>query len=141
MIENIILSRTIEAVYKLYNASITEDKIQIQNTNKEFEGDFTIVTFPLLKISRKSPDKTAEEIGNYLLAEIPQISKYYVIKGFLNILLKEEYWLSFLNEYQDSEDFGFNKEIQDKPTVIEYSSPNTNKPLQGHRSENHPGNY
>ena len=137
MIENIILSKTIEAVYKLYNASITEDKIQIQNTNKEFEGDFTIVTFPLLKISRKSPDKTAEEIGNYLISQISEIEKFTIIKGFLNILLKEKYWLGFLNEYQDSEDFGFSKQVQDKPTVIEYSSPNTNKPLHlGHIRNN-----
>lgn len=148
MIENTILSATIEAIYKLYNVRITEDKIQLQNTNKDFEGDITIVTFTLSKISKKSPDKTAEDIGNYLISQIPQIAKFNVIKGFLNILLKEDYWFDFLNENYENQTYGLkqktlNKDFSLLPTpdsktiVIEYSSPNTNKPLHlGHIRNN-----
>ena len=137
-IEQIIIEKTIEAIEKLYNQQIANDKIQLQNTKKEFEGDFTIVTFPFSKISKKSPDKTAEDIGNYLLAEIPQIEKFNVIKGFLNISLKENYWLDFFNENYSNTNFGLKTQNTEPGTVIiEYSSPNTNKPLHlGHIRNN-----
>lgn len=137
MIEELIINKATEAIENLYNTTITQDKLQLQNTKREFEGDITLVTFPLSKISKRSPDMTAQEIGNYLKEQIPQIEKYNVIKGFLNILFKESYWLEFFSENIDKDDFGISKPDDDKPVVIEFSSPNTNKPLHlGHIRNN-----
>ncbi|HBI80773.1 MAG TPA: arginine--tRNA ligase [Bacteroidales bacterium] len=125
------------AAEKLYNQPIADGLIQIQKTKKEFEGDYTMVAFPLLKISRKTPEETCREIGEKMIALDNQIEKYNVIKGFLNITLSKLYWANTLNAIAQSPNFGFKEAHSEKPTVVEFSSPNTNKPLHlGHIRNN-----
>ena len=125
------------AAEKLYNQPIADSLIQIQKTRKEFEGDYTMVAFPLLKLSRKSPEETCKEIGDQMVALNSQIERYNVIKGFLNITLSKSYWANTLNSITQTDEFGFTKPKTDKPVVIEFSSPNTNKPLHlGHIRNN-----
>ncbi len=112
--------------------------IQLQKTKKEFEGSLTLVTFPLLKTSRKKPEDTAQEIGEYLKANCPVVSDFNVVKGFLNIVISEDAWLNLLNSINADEHFGEQKATDESPLVmVEYSSPNTNKPLHlGHVRNN-----
>lgn len=125
------------AAEKLYNQPVADSLIQIQKTRKEFEGDYTMVAFPLLKLSRKSPEETCKEIGEQLVALDNQIESYNVIKGFLNITLSKSYWSNVLNTIVQTNDFGFSVSESEKPIVIEFSSPNTNKPLHlGHIRNN-----
>lgn len=125
------------AAEKLYNQPIADSLIQIQKTRKEFEGDYTMVAFPLLKLSRKSPEETCKEIGEQLVALDKHIESFNVIKGFLNITLSKSYWANVLNTIVQTNDFGFYEAKSDKPIVIEFSSPNTNKPLHlGHIRNN-----
>lgn len=136
MIEIILADNLSKAVQTLYNQH-PEGDFQIQKTRKEFEGDLTIAVFPLIKYSRKSPEQTAEDIGNYLLKNIPYIAKFNIIKGFLNIVIKDNYWLNFLITEISKKDFGVNYNNQGAKWIIEYSSPNTNKPLHlGHIRNN-----
>ena len=122
----------------LYAIELPESSVQIQKTKKEFEGHLTLVVFPLLKISKKNPEQTATEIGEYLVKNQPSISKYNVIKGFLNLTIAPAYWINILNEINQIENYGTKKADENSPLVmIEYSSPNTNKPLHlGHVRNN-----
>ncbi|MFI3266901.1 MAG: arginine--tRNA ligase [Rikenellaceae bacterium] len=134
-IENQLLEVISGVVEGLYGA-VDKSLVQIQKTRKEFEGDFTLVVFPLLKTSRKSPDATATQIGESLVESSPIVKSFNVIKGFLNISLKESFWGGRFNELATAENFG-----QGEPTgrtvMVEYSSPNTNKPLHlGHIRNN-----
>ena len=134
-IEKWILDTVRSSVESLYG-ELNGEQLQIQKTRKEFEGDYTLVTFPLLKRSRKSPEMTANEIGEHLVANNPQIKSYNVIKGFLNIALDASFWAARFEEIAADSSFG-----QAAPTnrvmMIEYSSPNTNKPLHlGHIRNN-----
>ncbi len=134
--ESFIFEKAKMAVEALYNAEVNEKMIQTQATRKEFEGDITLVTFPLLKTSRKSPEVTAQEIGAWLKENCPEIESFNVIKGFLNIKFSEWFWQGILNEIYSAEDFG---QLPDsgKTIMVEYSSPNTNKPLHlGHIRNN-----
>lgn len=137
-IEQHIKITVVKAVKTLYNQDINSDIIQIQKTRKEFTGDLTLVVFPFLRFSRKSPDITCNEIGNFLKEEIDDIFDFNVIKGFLNLAISPRYWLSFLNFAYSTPDFGFiDSENSSKTVMIEYSSPNTNKPLHlGHIRNN-----
>lgn len=133
------LQETIKGIIAdLYGAATENTMLQIQATRKEFEGDYTLVTFPLLKISHKSPEQTCNEIGNALVEKCPQIREFNVVKGFLNIILAQNYWADMLNSIAADSEFGFAKASEtDTPIVIEYSSPNTNKPLHlGHIRNN-----
>jgi len=127
-----------ESVKKLYNQQIDNTYIQVQKTRKDFTGDFTIVIFPLLKISRKSPEETGNEIGNYLKENLGIVDNYQVIKGFLNLEINNSYWGDFLNFSLEFNNFGITKELSSGKTImVEYSSPNTNKPLHlGHIRNN-----
>jgi len=137
MIEQLLTEKVTEAVKNLYQLQTIPTQVQLQNTRKEFEGDVTLVVFPFTKQSHKSPEATASEIGDYLLSGMAEIEKYNVIKGFLNLTVKKEYWISFLNDYYLKEEFGFQKSGSSRPVVVEYSSPNTNKPLHlGHIRNN-----
>ncbi len=137
MIEQILIGKTKEAVKALYQLDATPAQIQLQNTRKEFAGDITLVVFPFTKVSRKSPEATATEIGGYLQANLAEVESFNVIKGFLNLSIRKEYWLGFLTENYGTEKFGFQKTIESQPIVIEFSSPNTNKPLHlGHIRNN-----
>jgi len=137
MIEQILNSAVINAVKALYQLEATPSQLQLQNTRKEFEGDFTLVVFPFTKVSRKSPEATATEIGEYLQQNVAEVESFNVIKGFLNLSISKDYWLSFLAASSDELQFGFSKTQESKPVVVEYSSPNTNKPLHlGHIRNN-----
>ena len=134
----IIIEKIKEAVKELYTTEIEQNLIQIQKTNKEFEGDLTIVTFPLLKISRKSPEQTAKEIGEWLQNNITEVERYNVIKGFLNIKFSSLFWISCLVDIIKHDNYGLKKRNSSGQRImLEYSSPNTNKPLHlGHIRNN-----
>ena len=123
------------AIKDLYKQDIADKLIQLQKTKKEFEGDVTLVVFPLIKTSGKSPEQTAEEIGSYLTKKASQIFKYNVVKGILNLSYTDHYWLNQLQNYMQPNYFKF--ESTGKTYLVEYSSPNTNKPLHlGHLRNN-----
>ena len=133
--ETFISQIVTSAVEKLYG-EVAPAQIQIQKTRKEFEGDYTLVTFPLLKMSRKSPEATATEIGEYVVANNSQISAFNVIKGFLNLSIAPAFWLERFEEAAADKEFGFAAN-SGRTIMIEYSSPNTNKPLHlGHIRNN-----
>ena len=135
---NQIISAALAAVKELYGAEVPAKMIQLQKTKKEFEGSLTLVTFPLLKTSRKKPEDTAQEIGEYLKANCPVVANFNVVKGFLNIVIAEDAWLNLLNNINADEHFGEVPVTEESPLVmVEYSSPNTNKPLHlGHVRNN-----
>ena len=124
----------IEAVKALYGQDVTEQQVSLQKTNRDFEGHLTVVVFPFLRISRKSPELTAEDIGQWLVANTKIIDRYNVVKGFLNLSIVSSAWLDILAGIRSDENFGARTLEEDAPLVmIEYSSPNTNKPLHlGH---------
>ena len=130
---NIIKLRTKEAIETLYNISIDESAITVNVTKPEFEGDYTIVLFALLKPLKKSPDALGNELGKYLVDNNPHIfQSYYIIKGFLNLVIADSYWINFLSDNYNNTSFG-KQQISHKKIMVEYSSPNTNKPLHlGH---------
>lgn len=137
MIEQLLLEKTCEAIRSLYGQEIRQSSVGFERTKKEITGDFTIVIFPFARYSGKSPEITAKEIGSYLQHHIPDISDFQVIKGFLNIVLNNDYWINFVDKNFDKKDFGFLKRKNEKPYIVEYSSPNTNKPLHlGHIRNN-----
>lgn len=127
-----------EAVEALYGQQVSATQLQLQRTRSEFEGQWTLVTFPLLKISRKSPEATAQELGSYLLEHSPLVSSVQVVKGFLNLTIAPSAWLEELNSIRHEEHYGHVQAGADAPFVmVEYSSPNTNKPLHlGHIRNN-----
>lgn len=127
-----------QAVKALYDIDMSAEKIQIQKTKKEFEGDLTVVTFPFTKIARKAPQMIAEELGVYLLENCKTVVAYNVINGFLNLSIKQAHWIETLNQINQNEQFGLTSSTDDSPLMmVEYSSPNTNKPLHlGHIRNN-----
>lgn len=133
-----ISSSVIKAVKELYGADITENMVQLQKTKREFEGSLTLVVFPFLKISRQKPEATAEAIGNWLVENCEHVERFNVVKGFLNLVLAQQSWINLLNAISADEHYGERKAGADAPLVmIEYSSPNTNKPLHlGHVRNN-----
>jgi len=133
---NFIITETQKAILELYKEEVAESVINIQETRKEFEGQATIVVFPITKISKKSPEQTATEIGEYLVANVENITKFNVVKGFLNLSIAESYFLKQFNEEVLAADFGVYPS-NGKKVMLEYSSPNTNKPLHlGHVRNN-----
>ena len=132
-----ILTPAIEkAVNALFDVVI--DKVEFQTTRKEFEGDITMVIFPLLKVVKSNPVELGNKIGAYLVENLAEVSRFNVVSGFLNIVISDEYYLNFFNEIKDIESFGFvTPNPEDKAVMVEYSSPNTNKPLHlGHVRNN-----
>ena len=135
-IESLITRELLAAVEALYQQSPASDLLQLQATRKDFEGDITAVMFPLLKISRKSPEQTGEEIGAYLQAQVEEVASYNVIKGFLNIKFSPAFWAGRLQQMAADPQFGFHPS-SGQTVMVEYSSPNTNKPLHlGHIRNN-----
>ncbi len=138
-IEKKIISAVAAGIKQLYGQEVPESTIQLQTTKKEFEGHLTLVVFPFLKVSKKKPEDTAQEIGNYLKENISDIiADFNVIKGFLNLTISSACWIDLLNSIHKQEKFGFTPVTEQSPLVmIEYSSPNTNKPLHlGHVRNN-----
>lgn len=138
MIENEISSSVLAAVKELYGQDVPEKMVQLQKTRSDFEGSLTLVVFPFLKTSRKSPEATAEEIGAYLQEHCKAVAKYNVVKGFLNLSIASAAWVDLLNDIHANEKYGEKPVTESSPLVmIEYSSPNTNKPLHlGHVRNN-----
>ncbi len=136
--EEIIIQAAKDAVEKIYGIFPDDSMIQVQRTNRDFEGDFTLVVFPLLKISKKRPEDTATEIGNHLKDNCLDIESFNVVKGFLNINLSHNFWCSSINLISQTHDYGFSPpESSGKSIMVEFSSPNTNKPLHlGHIRNN-----
>ena len=141
-IEDKLVASVISGLKALYGQEVPEKMVQMQKTKKEFEGHLTLVVFPFLKMSRKGPEQTAQEIGEYLKANEPAVAAFNVIKGFLTLTIASATWIELLNEIQADEQYGLVKATETSPLVmIEYSSPNTNKPLHlGHVRNNLLGN-
>ncbi|MDD4247358.1 MAG: arginine--tRNA ligase [Dysgonamonadaceae bacterium] len=137
-IEQKLQKAIIEVIAQLYNAEVNESQITLQRTKKEFTGHYTLVTFPLLRISKKSPEATAQEIGEALIRDSSNIVSFNVIKGFLNLSLSSALWLNLLEKINSDPTYGFTEATEDAPLyMVEYSSPNTNKPLHlGHVRNN-----
>lgn len=134
--ENTIAQKVVEAIQSLYQQNIESKLAQPQKTKKEFTGDLTVVVFPFLQASKKSPEKTAQEIGEYLLRNIEQIEDFNVVKGFLNLSISASYWVETFQKINENQQFGFSSN-SGKTYMVEYSSPNTNKPLHlGHLRNN-----
>ena len=141
-IEDKLVASVISGLKALYGQEVPEKMVQMQKTKKEFEGHLTLVVFPFLKMSKKRPEQTAQEIGEYLKANDPAVAAFNVIKGFLNLTIASATWIELLNEIQADEQYGLMQVTDASPLVmIEYSSPNTNKPLHlGHVRNNLLGN-
>jgi len=137
-IERIISDQIVEAIESCYQQKTDQKLIQLQNTRKEFEGDITLVVFPFVRMSKKSPEQTAAEIGDYLQEHVAEVEKYNVVKGFLNLVIHTDYWISVLNSAASDSKYGILEPTESsKLVMVEYSSPNTNKPLHlGHIRNN-----
>ena len=136
MIEEILKQEIEKCLAALYSA--TEQSIQFQKTRKDFEGDITLVVFPLLRASKKGPEQTAEQIGEYLKEKVIEVADFNVVKGFLNLEITQEYWCNQFVTAYNTDDYGVVSSVENAPTyLVEYSSPNTNKPLHlGHIRNN-----
>ncbi len=131
-ITDIIQNGVIQAVKEIYGETITTDQITMNVTRKEFEGDYTVVTFPFTRIAKKKPGEIAEELGDFLVKNIPQVDRFNVVQGFLNLVVSDQFWRDFLLETAENESFG-KQPSNGRKVMIEYCSPNTNKPLHlGH---------
>jgi arginyl-tRNA synthetase len=136
-LEQKLFEKTGDAIRSLYSVEPAPGLIAFQKTRKEFEGDLTLVTFPIAKISKKSPDDTAQQLGAYLKDNVPEVTGFNVVKGFLNISIADSYWLGFFNHTKYNPNFGIAEKQEGEPVMVEYSSPNTNKPLHlGHIRNN-----
>lgn len=136
-IAQLLAEKTVEAVDVLFSSEINASQVQIQKTLKTYTGDLTVVVFPFLKMSKKSPEQTAELIGRYLQEKLDCIAGYNVVKAFLNLSIRDGYYIDFLNEIKQNPTFGTHVQANQTPVVVEYSSPNTNKPLHlGHVRNN-----
>jgi len=134
--ESIIIEKVIEGINHLYGESAQESQVQVQKTRPDFEGDLTVVVFPFLKASKKSPEQTAQDLGTYLVEKIDQVEAFNVVKGFLNLSISANYWLNEFKTISTTENFGYTQN-SGKTYMVEYSSPNTNKPLHlGHLRNN-----
>ena len=138
VIEQQITGAIIAGIKELYGADVTASQVQLQKTKKEFKGHLTLVVFPFLRMSKKSPEQTAQEIGEYLLRNEPAVAEFNVIKGFLNLTVACSCWIDLLNSINEQPTYGIIPVTEQSPLVmIEYSSPNTNKPLHlGHVRNN-----
>jgi arginyl-tRNA synthetase len=136
--EIVLKEKIKEAVKNIYNSEVADDLIQIQETRKDFKGDFTLVVFPLLRFSKNTPEKTGETIGKYLIDSFKEVSGFNVIKGFLNLEISDAWWLEFFGKIASEKTHLENCQVSDPETIlVEYSSPNTNKPLHlGHIRNN-----
>lgn len=137
-IEQQIITTAQQAVKTLYGQEVPEKMVQLQKTKREFEGNLTLVVFPFLKISRKKPEDTAQDLGEYIKQNCDAIAEFNVVKGFLNLVIDSKAWIGLLNEMNSNPKFGEKPVTENSPLVmIEYSSPNTNKPLHlGHVRNN-----
>lgn len=135
--EKQLSDKTAEAIHSIYGIELSPGAITFQETRKDFAGDITLVVFPIAKAVKRSPDQTAQELGSYLKENVEDVADFNVVKGFLNIIISDKYWLRFFNKIKYSEHFGIAQKQEGRPILLEYSSPNTNKPLHlGHVRNN-----
>src|SRR5690606_30587136 len=135
-IEEQLIHHTKQAVKTLFGGDLPENQITLQETRKEFEGQLTVVVFPIVRFSKKSPEATGDALGQYLQQQIPEITAFNTIKGFLNISLSDRYWATLFTTQIAAEGFG-RFPSNGRKLLVEYSSPNTNKPLHlGHIRNN-----
>ena len=135
-ITSIIQESVIKAVQELYGEIVPASQVQVSATRKEFEGDYTVVTFPFTKVAKKKPEEIGEELGRYLRTNVPEVKAFNVIKGFLNLVVSDVFWASFLEQIYDNPNHGQHSPNGEK-VMVEFSSPNTNKPLHlGHIRNN-----
>lgn len=133
MIQQLLIDGVQSAMQNLFNVSIEPCHVQVQKTRKEFEGDLTIVVFPLIKLSKQGPEQTGAALGEYLKSHMPEVVDFNCVKGFLNLSISTAYWLNSFESFRNNERFGLEKEGQKPRVIVEYASPNTNKPLHlGH---------
>ena len=135
-LEQLLAQQVKSAINQLYQAEVNDNLIQFQKTRKDFEGDTTLVTFPLLKTSKKLPEQTGEDIGQFLKENVKEVADFNIVKGFLNLVIADTHWNQALNDVLHTKNYGLNLN-QDNTLMVEYSSPNTNKPLHlGHLRNN-----
>ncbi len=120
MIEQILTNNLLKAIVKLYGQELPVNLAQVQKTRPEFTGDFTIVVFPLLRISKKGPEQTADDIGSYMIDKLREVTDYNIIKGFLNLLISDAYQMSFFHQNANNHNFGRKNKESGDPNVIEY---------------------
>ena len=137
-LEILLVNHILTAVKELFGADLPENQVNFQTTRKEFEGDITLVVFPMVRFAKKGPEQTAEALGDYLVENLEFVEKFNVVKGFLNMVISESYWLETYAKAFQADDFGRVEATENDPQiVVEYSSPNTNKPLHlGHVRNN-----
>ena len=136
-IEKMLCQQVLEAVKACYGVELQEKDVQLQETRKEFAGDVTLVVFPFVRYAKKRPEEVGEELGAYLKEHVEEVEDYNVVKGFLNIKISPVYWMEVLKGMAEEPDYGYRKEPTGRTIMIEYSSPNTNKPLHlGHLRNN-----
>jgi arginyl-tRNA synthetase len=134
-IQETLLQHVKSAFTNLYQAEL--ETVEFQSTRKEFEGDITVVVFPMLRVVKMNPVQLGEQIGNYLVDHVTEVKAFNVVKGFLNLVIVDDFYINFFNSIKEDETFGFVKDLDDKAVMVEYSSPNTNKPLHlGHIRNN-----
>ena len=134
-LQNDLTQKVIEAVKQLYQVELPT--VEFQPTRKDFEGDVTVVVFPMLRHVKGNPVQIGTKIGEYLVENVDEVSKCNVVQGFLNIVIEDSYYLNFFNSISNETDFGYVKSQSDDAVMVEYSSPNTNKPLHlGHIRNN-----
>jgi arginyl-tRNA synthetase len=134
--ENLLIKKVVEGLKHLYDTDVDVKQVQIQKTRKEFDGDLTVVVFPFLKASKKGPEQTAEDLGRYIQENVAEVEAFNVVKGFLNFSISKAYWLDVFNSISATKDFGFHAN-SGRTVMVEYCSPNTNKPLHlGHLRNN-----
>jgi len=130
-IQNSLLQQVKNAFFALYQLKL--ERVEFQATRKEFKGDITIVTFPMLRVIKINPTQLGEDLGNYLVTHVEEVKAFNVVKGFLNLVISDEYYLNFFNNIKNDLTYGFVHDLDNKAVMVEYSSPNTNKPLHlGH---------
>ncbi|MCU0370996.1 MAG: arginine--tRNA ligase, partial [Bacteroidales bacterium] len=137
MIEDILAGKTAEAISLLFGHHLDPSAVTVQKTRPEFEGDLTVVIFPITRFSGTSPEETGRLLGNWLRENVGIVESFNVVKGFLNLVISNEFWMNFFTSGLGNPSYGFAEEDEHPPVVIEYSSPNTNKPLHlGHIRNN-----
>ena len=130
-IQSTLSQKVKNAFFTLYQSTL--ERVEFQSTRKEFEGDITVVTYPMLRVVKTNPAKLGEDLGNYLVTHVSEIRAFNVVKGFLNLVITDEFYLNFFNSIKNETLYGFVHDVDDKAVMVEYSSPNTNKPLHlGH---------
>ena len=131
IIQSTLSQQVKKAFFALYQSPL--GTVEFQLTRKEFEGGITVVTFPMLRVVKMNPAQLGEELGNYLVEHVKEVKAFNVVKGFLNLVIEDEFYLNFFNKIKDDTKYGFVHDVDDKAVIVEYSSPNTNKPLHlGH---------